>query len=57
MLGGHDRDIIRKMVSRHHPEKNIAGMSDEDIDAEIRWLPLVDPNYWMSEFDGASING
>ena len=32
-------------------------MSNEMVDAEIRWLPLVSEFYWMAAFTGAEIDG
>lgn len=32
-------------------------MTDEETDAEIRWLPLVSKYYWMAAFTKAEIGG
>ena len=30
-------------------------MTDEEVDAEIKWLPLVSKYYWMATFEKAEI--
>ena len=45
------------MVARHNPDKPMESWSDEDADAEIKWLPLVSKYFWMADFDTAQIDG
>ena len=56
-LGGYDRTTIKKMVTRYNPNKNAASFTDDEVDAEIRWLPLVSKYYWMAQFESAQIDG
>lgn len=56
-LGGYDRSIVRKMLSRYQPTKAVDIMTDEELDGEIKWLRLVSQYYWMAEFDSAEIDG
>ena len=56
-LGGYDRAVVKQMVARHNPARPVESLTDEDAEAEIRWLPLVSKYYWMTELTGASIAG
>ena len=56
-LGGYDRGTARKILDRHKTDLDVSNMTDEEVDAEIKWLPLVSRYYWMAQFDRAEIGG
>ena len=54
-LGGYDRTVIRDITIRNDPTKASKEFTDDEIDAEIKWLDVIPPYHWTTSLDKAEI--
>ena len=51
-LGGYDRSVIMNFMN----QKDTLAMTDEELDSQIIWLPIISKYFWMINLSEAKID-